>query len=65
MTTGPGGPRTPRRFARDLAARLTDLLGDVDTARVMGDHGRLRVEERFSWASIAAETAALYRRLLS
>ncbi|MEX0834946.1 MAG: glycogen synthase [Nitriliruptor sp.] len=61
---GTGSPADPAGFARDLAARITDLFEDVDTAEVMGDNGRVRVEERFSWEAIAAETAALYRRLL-
>jgi starch synthase len=57
------GPVDPRRFAADLAARTTELLEDVDRARRMGAAGRRRVEDRFSWEAIAAETAELYRRL--
>jgi glycosyltransferase involved in cell wall biosynthesis len=30
----------------------------------MGKAGRRRAVEQFSWPAIAAETAALYRRLL-
>jgi alpha-maltose-1-phosphate synthase len=58
-----GGPADPERFARDLAERVGDVLGDRARGRVMGVAGRRRVEERFSWDAIAAETAALYRRL--
>jgi alpha-maltose-1-phosphate synthase len=58
-----GGPADPEGFARDLAERVGDVLGDGDRGRLMGVAGRRRVEERFSWDAIAAETAALYRRL--
>jgi alpha-maltose-1-phosphate synthase len=62
---GTGAPVDPARFARDLAARVAEAFEDADAARAMGAAGRARVEERFSWEAIAAETAALYRRLLS
>ncbi|MEX1177731.1 MAG: glycogen synthase [Nitriliruptor sp.] len=62
---GTGAPADPAAFARDLAARVTELLGDADGARAMGAAGRVRVEERFSWGAIAAQTAALYRQLLT
>jgi alpha-maltose-1-phosphate synthase len=62
---GTGTPVDAARFARDLAARVTQAFEDGDGARAMGVAGRARVEERFSWAAIAAETAALYRRLLA
>jgi alpha-maltose-1-phosphate synthase len=59
------GPVDPPRLAADLAARVTALLEDPDAARAMGAAGRRRVEDRFSWAAIATETAALYRQLLA
>jgi alpha-maltose-1-phosphate synthase len=61
---GFGSPADPDAFARDLAAYVTELLDDPDTAARMGAAGRQRVEDTFSWAAIAAETAALYRRLV-
>jgi alpha-maltose-1-phosphate synthase len=61
---GTGTPVDPAAFARDLAMRVTELLGDRDRASQLGAAGRRRVEDRFSWEAIAAETAALYRRLL-
>jgi alpha-maltose-1-phosphate synthase len=57
-------PADPGRFARDLAARLTEALEDRDRAVAMGAAGRRRVEDHFSWEAIAVETAALYQRLL-
>jgi alpha-maltose-1-phosphate synthase len=59
-----GSPADPAGFARDLAHAVIELLDDPAEARAMGDNGRARVEERFSWQAIAAETAALYRRLV-
>jgi alpha-maltose-1-phosphate synthase len=62
---GTGTPADPTRFAHDLATGVTQAFDDGDGARAMGAAGRTRVEERFSWSAIAAETAALYRRLLA
>jgi alpha-maltose-1-phosphate synthase len=58
-----GTPRDPDRFARQLADRIAELLADEAGAAAMGAAGRRRVEEHFSWAAIAAQTAGLYRRL--
>ena len=57
-------PRDPETFARDLAARIQQLLKDPETCRRFGDAGRRRVEETFSWTSIAHQTIALYERLI-
>jgi alpha-maltose-1-phosphate synthase len=61
---GAGGPRDPIRFAADIAERVNRLLADPDLAGRMGQAGRRRAVEEFSWATIAAETAALYAELL-
>ncbi len=57
-------PRDPERFARDLAARIQQLLDDPVMCRRFGDAGRRRVEETFSWTAIAHQTIALYQRLI-
>jgi glycogen synthase len=44
----------------DLAAALRRLLDDRELARALGEAGRRRVEERFSWASVAERTAQVY-----
>jgi alpha-maltose-1-phosphate synthase len=62
---GFGSPADPDAFARELAARITDILEDGELAARMGRAGRQRVEERFSWHAIADQTAQLYRRLAS
>ena len=60
-----GFPRHPEAFARDLAARLNQLLGDEEKCRRFGDAGRRRAEEAFSWTAIAQQTIALYQRLIA
>ena len=57
-------PSDPVRFARDLAARVNELLADPERAARFGRAGRERVVEQFSWSAIAAETVELYARLL-
>ena len=51
-------------FARELAGRVNELLGDPARAEQLGKAGRLRAIDRFGWPAIAAETVALYDRLL-
>jgi starch synthase len=57
-------PRDPERFARNLAARLNEMLEDPEKCRRFGDAGRRRVEEIFSWTAIAHQTIELYERLI-
>jgi alpha-maltose-1-phosphate synthase len=57
-------PTDPERFARDLAAKLLDLLGETEKCRRFGKAGRKRVEEVFSWTAIADQTIALYQTLI-
>jgi glycosyltransferase involved in cell wall biosynthesis len=47
-----------------LAAALSALLDDPERRRRMGEAGRRRALERFSWGSVAEATAAVYRRAL-
>ena len=60
-----GFPTEPQQFSRDLAEKLTELLDDPEKAKQMGEAGRRRVEERFSWTAIAAQTIDLYRDLIA
>lgn len=55
--------REEAAFARDLAEALSRLLDDPALARKMGEAGRRRVVERFSWRQVAARTVALYERI--
>ena len=58
-------PLHPEVFARDLAARLTDLLADPAKRQRFGEAGRKRVEAKFAWSAIADQTIELYRQLLA
>jgi starch synthase len=58
-------PMDPATFAKDLAVRITGLLHDPAKAKRMGEAGRRRVEEYFSWTAIAAQTIKLYESLIA
>jgi alpha-maltose-1-phosphate synthase len=60
-----GTPEDPERFARELAAAMTEALTDEARSAEMGQAGRRRVEERFGWPAIAARTTEVYRDLLT
>jgi glycosyltransferase involved in cell wall biosynthesis len=60
----PMQPANPDQLASDLAAAINALMADPDLRSRMGAAGRRRAVERFSWASIALQTVALYGRLL-
>ncbi len=59
-----GFPADAAQFARDLGGKVTDLLGDPAKCERFGLAGRRRVEEVFSWTSVAAQTVELYRGLV-
>jgi starch synthase len=60
-----GNPVDPERFAADFAARVNELLADPARARRMGEAGRRRAVEEFSWGAVAQRTVALYDRVLA
>ena len=49
----------------DLAAALGDLLDDEVRRRRLGAAGRRRVEERFTWRAMAAQTAEVYAEAIN
>jgi glycogen synthase len=57
-------PKDPDRFARDLAAAVNRLLADPERVKRMGEQARQRVEQYFSWTSIARWTLDFYRDLV-
>ncbi len=59
-----GTPRDPAGFARDLAAVIDAIVGDPGRAAAMGEAGRRRAVEHFSWDAIAGRTLDVYRSLL-
>ena len=44
-----------------LAMEIASLLEDPEARASLGEHGRARVLERFTWSSAARQTVALYR----
>jgi starch synthase len=48
----------------ELAAALNELIRDPARATSMGETGRERAVTEFSWASVAAQTAKLYAKVI-
>jgi glycosyltransferase involved in cell wall biosynthesis len=48
-----------------LAEAIARLMDDAALRRRMGDAGRARIEERFTWRQTALKTAALYGEVLA
>ncbi|WP_285724810.1 glycogen synthase [Psychromicrobium xiongbiense] len=61
---GTGTPLDPDKFVSDLAAALTAVVSNPERARQMGEAGRTRAAELFSWDSIAERTLEVYRSVL-
>jgi len=53
-------PRDPDRFSRDLADAINVLLDDPARRAAMAAKARARVEQQFSWTSIARQTLDFY-----
>jgi len=63
MNESPFEAANPEKFARDLAARINQLMKDRQLCERFGKVGRKRAQEKFSWTAIAAKTKALYETL--
>jgi len=48
-----------------LAGGIVTLLGDDSLRRLLGDRGRSRVLERFTWSAAARATADCYREVMA
>jgi alpha-maltose-1-phosphate synthase len=57
-------PADPAAFAWEIAERVNTLVADPDLAARMGEAGRRRAVEHFSWRRIAEQTLDLYRTLV-
>jgi len=64
MKESPFEATNPDKFARDLAARINQLMKNAELREKFGKAGRKRAEEKFSWSIIAQETQVLYDSLL-
>ncbi len=60
----PHDTANPEDFASRLAEKINLLIRDPALAKKMGQAGRLRVEKKFSWQSIACQTKDLYAKLI-
>ena len=54
----------PRVTPGALAGRLRRLLADPRLGPALGAAGAARVRERYAWSRIAAETEAVYTRVI-
>lgn len=64
LVPGTFDPTDPAGFAAGLADAVNRLMSDPALRERFAEAGRRRVEERFSWDSIARATLELYRSLL-
>ncbi|MGA1843989.1 MAG: glycogen synthase [bacterium] len=53
-----------RQFSKNLADAISRLIADPERRRKMGQKGRRRAEEVFSWKTIAQKTFDLYQSLV-
>ncbi|MEI6279317.1 MAG: glycogen synthase [Verrucomicrobiae bacterium] len=63
MKETPFEPVHPNRFAKDLAARINELMADPTKRIAFGKAGRRRAIDVFSWSEIARQTRDLYEVL--
>ncbi len=57
-------PADPVAYAHDLATALNTVIGDPAFAHTLGQAGRRRVIDEFSWTAVGRRTVELYRSLL-
>jgi starch synthase len=60
LIDGSGKPLDEKKFVADFAAALNQMLSNPKIAE-FGAAGRKRVEQHFSWDSIAEQTLSVYR----
>ncbi|WP_216404837.1 glycogen synthase [Arcanobacterium phocae] len=65
VNDGTGTPVDPETFERDLGHALAEIVSDPQRAAQMGQAGRRRVEEHFSWENIAVKTMDFYGKILA
>jgi glycosyltransferase involved in cell wall biosynthesis len=62
---GETGVHVPPRDPGRLAAVLRDLLADPARRDRLGQAGRVRVAERYTWPTVATATEDVYRRIVA
>jgi alpha-maltose-1-phosphate synthase len=58
-------PKAPEQFRRNLAAAVNILLDDPALRTSMARKARARVEQHFSWTSIARQTVEFYEEVVA
>lgn len=59
----PHAPVDADAFATRIADAVNKLAANPELAKKMGENGRKRVVEKYSWTSIAKQTVELYQKL--
>lgn len=54
----------PEGFERDIAAAVNNMVADRDHAAKVGQAGKKRAEDVFSWENIAEQTVEVYKSLM-
>jgi starch synthase len=65
LDDGTGTPLDPDRYVADLASALRDMVADPQRAHEMGEAGKVRAAEHFSWPAIGERTRELYSTVLA
>ncbi|MET4001615.1 MULTISPECIES: glycogen synthase [Arthrobacter] len=64
VSDGTGTPLDPEKFVADFAAAMIEVVNDPARAREMGEKGRQRARDNFSWESIVEQTLDVYKSVL-
>lgn len=64
VSDGTGTPLDPDKFVADFAAAMIEVVSDPTRARSMGEKGRQRATDHFSWESIVEQTLEVYKSVL-
>ncbi|MHA7304138.1 glycogen synthase [Arthrobacter sp. TMN-49] len=64
VSDGTGTPLDAEKFIADFAAAMIEVVNDPARARAMGEKGRQRAQDHFSWDSIVEQTLDVYRSVL-
>ncbi|ALV45005.1 glycosyl transferase family 1 [Arthrobacter alpinus] len=64
VSDGTGTPLDPDKFVADFAAAMIEVVNDPARARSMGEKGRQRATDHFSWESIVDQTLDVYKSVL-